>query len=134
MALVNGLTIAPDGTLYASGAGGQLYRVDPSTAQTELVGDFGPEIASSGDIVWGPLGAVYMSDFEQDGDRLVSLNPLTAAATAVGPIGLSNVYGLSFTGHFLFGLSETGELLQLEPTTGKATVIQVFNLGWWGAS
>lgn len=135
-ALVNGLTVAPDGTLYASGPAGQLYRVDPTTAKTELVGAFGSDISSSGDIVWGPLGAIYMSDFDfqAQSDTLVSLNPLTAEATPVGPIGFGSVYGLSFNAHFLFGLAATGELLQLDPMTGQATVLHDFDLAWWGAS
>ena len=132
---VNGLTVAPDGTLYASG-GGELYRVDPNSAAVERVGPFGPNISSSGDIVWGPLGAIFMSDFEfqTQTDTLVSLNPLTAEATPVGAIGFSSVYGLSFNGLFLFGLTATGEILQLDPSSGKATVLHDFDLSWWGAS
>ncbi|HKO50175.1 MAG TPA: hypothetical protein VJV79_20735 [Polyangiaceae bacterium] len=129
----NGLTEAPDGTLYAS-VGSNLYRVDPSSAATDLVGSFGPDISSSGDLVWGPLGAVFLSDYEQGSDRLVSLNPLTAAGTPIGSTGISSVYGLSFSGLFLFGLSEGGELLQLDPMTGKATVLHDFDIPWWGAS
>jgi hypothetical protein len=130
----NGLTVAPDGTLYASGS--ELYRVDPNTAATERVGSFGTNIMSSGDIVWGPLGAVFLSDsaFQTMSDTLVSLNPLTAEATPVGPMSFSAVYGLSFNGHLLLGLAVSGELLQIDPKSGKVTVLHDFDLGWWGAS
>jgi hypothetical protein len=135
VAWVNGLTVAPDGTLYASG-GGELYRVDPNSAMAERVAPFGSSVGSSGDIVWGPLGAIFMTDFDFDtqSDTLVSLNPLTAEASLVGPIGFSSVYGLSFNGHFLIGLTAAGELLQLDPLSGKATVLHDFDLAWWGAS
>jgi hypothetical protein len=134
---LNGLTVAPDGTVYAgsnTASGGTLYRINTATGAATAVGAFGANIASSGDIVWGPYSAIYAPDPEGTTDRLVSINPASGAATAMFDLGFSQVYGLSATAGELLGLCGGGELIVIDVDAGAVTMLHDFDLVWWGAS
>ena len=131
---VNGLTIAPDGTLYGGGNNGNLYLVDTATGAATVVGPYGPGLSSSGDIVWGPLSAIYVADPNGSADQLLSVNPGTGQASVVGSIGYSGVYGLSFAKGSLYGFTSQGHILLIDAGTGAGTIVGTFGASWWGAS
>jgi hypothetical protein len=133
---INGLTVAPDGTIYAGSnpaTGGTLFRVNSATGAATAVGGFGTDIASSGDIVWGPYSAIYAPDAEGTTDRLVSINPATGAASPLFDTGYDEMYGLSYTGGELLGLCGGGELVVINVDTGSVTMLRDFDITWWGA-
>ncbi|MBD88717.1 MAG: hypothetical protein CL940_00070 [Deltaproteobacteria bacterium] len=130
---VNGLTVAPDGTLYAGTNQGSLYTIDANTGVTALKGPFGPGLSSSGDIVWGPLSVIYVSDPNGADDQLLSVNPFTGTATPIGSMGSGAVYGLSFANDGLLGLDAQGRVIQIDYMTGSSTVIFDTGFSFWGA-
>jgi len=132
---MNGLTVAPDGTLYGgTNKKGNLYRINPDTAAVELVGPYGTGFTSSGDIVWGPWSAIYVADPNGSSDQLLSVNPATGAATVMGSIGFPAIYGLSFANGLLYGFDDFGNIIQIDFTTGQGTKVGKIGSGWWGSS
>jgi hypothetical protein len=152
---MNGLTMAPTGEIFCgSGTGsdstfstiGSLYLV-PSELQGSLthVGRFGEAdgtaMASSGDIVWGPLGAIFVTDAQATGpDRLLSVNPMSGRASVVGTTNHQDIYGLSFVGGRLIGFTGTdgaaaGKIIEINPRTGASeTLLETPGKLWWGAT
>lgn len=94
---VSGMTFLPDGTLLALSAnnGGELYRVNPATSQSTLIGGLGVNFGPGTGTFW--TGAPY-TDIAYDRcsrtlyasawDSLYIVDPTTGAATFVGTHGL----------------------------------------------
>jgi len=127
----NGLAVSADGTIYA-GAAGQLIRINPVTGAGTLVGNFGPGLTSSGDLVFDSNDVLYGALNSGGAVVLARIDRNTGAATAIGPTGLNTVYGLAFFCCRLYGTSGSGELLDINVASGKATVIGKNTLTPWG--
>lgn len=134
---VNGLAWG-GGELLASSTDGLLYRVDPTTGHATTIGPFGSGITSSGDLCFGPGGALYMTAPESSGpgavDRLVRIDVRTGAGAVVGSTGLSRIYGLAWAAGSLVGLTESGVVARIDPDSGAATVLGQGGTPFWGAS
>jgi hypothetical protein len=129
-----GLTFANDGSLYMSTDAPKdpirFFRVDPGTGNTTWVGDPGIEITG---LAANPL-AVY--GLGGDGkDVLVQVDPLTGAATTIGPLGTVTLQdgGLDFDHDgTLYGINDLGpgsgkasQIFKVDLKTGRATVVAV---------
>jgi hypothetical protein len=130
-----GLTFANDGNLYMSTDAPKdpirFFRIDPGTGNTTWVGDPGIEITG---LAANPL-AVY--GLGGDGkDVLVQIDPLTGAATTIGPLGSAVTLqdgGLDFDHDgTLYGIDDLGpgsgkasQIFKIDLATGKATVVAV---------
>ncbi len=110
---INGMTFVGD-TLYASGATG-LYTINLANGQAQLVGYTG--YTSSGDLQWFQ-GALYLTATSRDEDWLVRVDRASGKGSVVGPIGFESVYGLTASSSELFGLTQNGDLLTIDTTTG----------------
>jgi hypothetical protein len=65
-------------------------------------------------------------------DRLASIDMTTGAYTVIGPTGRTDIQALAFSPSgtlYAIGINNGGTLLQLDPTTGAATVIGGGNYG-----
>jgi hypothetical protein len=124
---VNGLAADATGALYASTLSGLLLR--RSTPGWQVIGSFGGS-GSSGDLAFSPTGELYGTVIGPLGnDVLVKIQVSTGKAAAVssGDIGFANVWGLSFVGGRLYGLTTagtTGIMIQIDPTTGRGTFLR----------
>lgn len=119
---IDALTFTPDGTLYGLGTNGNLYTVNPATAQTTDLGSTGTffrlnSLAARGD------GLLFADDPFGD---LYRVDPATALATLVGGSG---VFGLHEEGGLAFGPDDTlyslisffgSSLYTRDPQTGAA--------------
>jgi hypothetical protein len=78
------------GTLYGV-AGGSLYRIDPSTASTTLVGNTGyGSYTCLGSDLAGDLFGLTTAD-----NILVRINPATGFGQAIGPAGTARISDLA---------------------------------------
>jgi hypothetical protein len=134
----NGLSFvrsdAGDEVLLASGVDGNVYRLDPVSGAATLVGPLGAGLASSGDLVsvagYGTLITVQGGQ----SDRLARLDPLTGTATVIGDTGFSEVWGLGFWKNRVFGFTDRGEFITIDPKTGAGTLVsRVAGFPYWGA-
>jgi hypothetical protein len=133
------------GIMYAgSGAGfPNLYRVNPSSGATTLVGNTGLGFAAIGGMDFSSDGTLYaavniIGDGGTGSDHLAIINPVTGAATVIGPFGscgpssctLEGLEGIAFdrSGTLWGALSERGAagapgLYIINPATGAASFV-----------
>lgn len=93
-------------------------------------------VTSSGDIMFGPDGLLYVSDPEPSGhDRLVALNTCSGDwSPVVEDIGF-DIWGLAWLENGLVGLSSNGSVLQINPTSGVASLRSALgSTSWYGAA
>jgi hypothetical protein len=56
-------------------------------------------------------------------DVLVEVDAATGATTTRGAMGFSKVFGLSASFGFLFGVTQAGEVIEVDPATGTSTLL-----------
>ena len=117
-AVVNGLVVATDGTIYASGFD-SLYAINPTTGAGSRVGN-NTGFGSEGDLAFSSSGVLYMS---ATGNALVRLNTSNGVGTQIGSIGFSNVFGLGFSLGTLYGETSASQLIMINTATGQGTLI-----------
>jgi hypothetical protein len=140
----NALAADALGNLFAgTGAllGGKLYRLNSITGQASAVGTFGYGISSEGDLAFASDGTLYASLRSGGGEPFLAVvDTVTGTATPVVTnveIGFADVWGLTFVGDELFGLTadddRTGLLIKLSLTEGTATVVRQLAFSAGGA-
>lgn len=139
----NGLSFVPAAMLGTTGddvlvgtrnSDGVVSRIDPMTGQVTTVGNMGG-FSSSGDLVAASGTTVQTADGGFASDRLVRLAPGTFAATAIGTsIGFSDIWGVAFWKSQIFGFTQYGEFITIDPTTGVGTLVENDGPAWWGAA
>ncbi|MBA2538732.1 MAG: hypothetical protein H0V17_03780 [Deltaproteobacteria bacterium] len=142
--LFNGLSFMPADQIGQTGddilvatrnADGVVWRVDPMTGGTTMIGNMGA-FSSSGDCVSvAQLGTLQTADNGISADRLVRLAPNTFQAQTVGTdIGFSDIWGIAFWKDKVFGFTNGGEFITIDPVTGVGTLVQGNGPSWWGAA
>ena len=100
---------------------GGLFRIDPATGAATRIGALGGGMQSSGDLVsvasHGTLLTVKGTG-PMANDQLVRVDPATGAATVIGPTGFRQIWGLGFWGSKVFGFTQTGQFILIDPRTG----------------
>jgi hypothetical protein len=123
----NALTCAPNGDLYL-GASGSLYRFSSDRKSNTLIGSTGLGVYS-GDIAFNRTGTLFGTlRTGESADVLVQVDVATGRTTRIGTIGFSNVWGITFVGDVLYGLttssSGVGSLIQIDTRSGTGTRIR----------
>jgi hypothetical protein len=125
-----------DEQLMATTLDGGVYRVDPATGNATLVGMLGAGLNSSGDLVsvasYGTL--VTLTGPSPKSDRLARVDPATGAATVIGDTGFQKIWGLGFWGNRVFGFTQTGQFILIDPKTGAGMLVESMPaFPFWGA-
>jgi hypothetical protein len=123
-----GLTFMADGTLLGADKGGRLFRIDPATGEATDIGAWGNGLGASGDIVGTSDGKLF--GFADTGgsaseaiNSLVEIDPVTGAAAEVGQTGFDNLWGAAVWCGTFYAFRSDGDLLEIDTTTGKATML-----------
>lgn len=113
------IAFSPSGELFGVSFS-SLYRVDVATAQLSLVGSLGV-IDQVNALVFGADGTLYAAGGQ---GVLYTVNPVSGAASAVGPIGRESAGDLAFdaTGT-LYMASTSDELVRVDRVTGAGTIV-----------
>ncbi len=140
----NGLSFVPAAQLGATGddilvgtdnADGKVYRIDPMTGSATQVGDMGTGFMSSGDLVAVAGFGVAQTVTGSSNDRLAKLAPQTFAATPIGTdTGFGQIWGVAFWKNKVYGFTNNGQFILIDPTTGAATLVSQNGVQWWGAA
>lgn len=133
---VNALTIAPDGNVYAATVSGAFIRIDKTTGSGTLIGYYGPGLGSSGDIAFRDDGVLFAS-IKRSGysnSWLAVVNLVNGTATPIGDIGFPDVWGLSFKDGELYGVTNGGDILKINTSTGVGTRLNISTANFWGLS
>lgn len=125
----------PDILVATRNANGVVSRIDPMTGQATQIGNMG-NFSSSGDLVSvANLGTLQTADNGVAADRLVRLAPSSFAGTPIGTnIGYSDIWGIAYWKDKIFGFTEAGQFITIDPMTGVGTLVQGNGPRWWGAA
>ena len=114
---------------------GRVFRIDPMTGQATMIGDMGPGFSSSGDLVSVSGFGTAATTNGAPQDRLVKLTPVTFTAQQIGAhTGYGDIWGVGFWKNRIYGFTETGDFVLIDPTTGTATLVGSSGQRWWGAA
>ena len=128
-------TTGPDVLVATRNADGGVFRIDPMTGATSPIGNMGG-FSSSGDLVSvAGFGTLQTADNGFGPDRLVRLAPNTFAATPIGTdIGFADIWGIAYWKDKVFGFTDGGQFITIDPKTGVGTLVQGNGPRWWGAA
>lgn len=124
----NGLCINSNGDIYIT-AGQQLYRVDDINDQVyTMPSSIG--YTSSGDCVFDrKLNDLYMSASGMlgiGGDGLVHISAAQGDGNLIGRSNHSGIYGLTVAWDVLYGVTGSGQLVEISMVDGSSTLIHNF--------
>lgn len=131
----NGLAIDSRGEAYVTGQD-KLYLVDTETGAATLVGEMGGDYYSSGDCVLNKRDTLFMTSKHLEGvDSLLVLRTNDASVTEVGEVGAEQVFGLTAAWGNLYGLTRSGDLIEINSATGDSRLVHNFEgISWFGAA
>ncbi len=139
----NGLSFVPvnsidpnsEERLVAAANAGSVYEVNPATGASTPIGAYGGIYGSSGDIVSvRGFGSVATITGASVTDSLARLDGTSFAATPLGDTGHSAIWGLGFWEDKVFGFTEGGTFVLIDPNNGSATIASNNGVAWWGAA
>ena len=129
------LAFTSDGALVA-GAGEEIrfISVDDCASSTLLTSR---DYETSGDLVGLPDGFLYWSvrGGRDNPDELVRVNPRNGREIAIGSIGFQGLYGMAYFDGRLYGFSDTGQMVRIEPGNASSFLLGTSNdKRWYGAT
>jgi hypothetical protein len=131
--------------LVTASADGDVYSINPTTGAGLKIGNYGKsgskQIASSGDIFgvrnFGTYATVKVgsstNDYLAKIDTTGASGPAWAAILPTSDTGFQNIYGVGFWAGTIYGFDDAGDVLSIDPTSGKATKMDNNSIVWWGA-
>jgi hypothetical protein len=126
-----GLTFLPDGRLVVGGE--SLQTVDLDTGATTEIIPAGV-YATSGDLVGIPQGTVQWTVTGTTSDQWVSVDPDTGAATLLGDVGASTLWGVAYADYTLYAFGSDGNVWTVDPVTGEGTLVASSIVSFYGAT
>jgi hypothetical protein len=136
----NSMTFLANGKLLVADSSGAVTQVDPTNGAQSSVGTFGSGFSSSGDLVGVASGIMYgISSTSQGGGSASSNNVLlrvdttTGQATAVGPMGFGDVWGLAYAQSHVLAFTNSGQIIRIDPATGAGQLLSNTGVQFWGA-
>lgn len=142
--MFNGLSFVPAASIGMTGpdvligteaGSGTVYRVDPMTGAATAIGSMGGSYESSGDVVSVANFGTVQTVPGATHDVLVRLAPGSFAATPIGTdTGFDMIWGLGYWKGKVFGFTDGGQLITIDPTTGVGTAVASGGPSWWGAA
>jgi hypothetical protein len=64
---------------------------------------------------------------------LIRVDTSTGVATAVGPIGFGDVWGLAYSNARVIGFTTGGQIVRIDPQTGAGALLADPGIMFWGA-
>jgi hypothetical protein len=129
----NALGFGPDGTLYG-GAGSNVYTIDPKSGKATLLAPYPSGYGSSGDVA--VLGGLLYGTVSGSlaNDSVVSIDLSTLETSVVGNTGYSCIFGLSAYEGQLYGFTCNGQILLIDATTAKSTLLASDGASYYGGA
>jgi len=139
----NGLSFVPADQLGMTGddvligtqnADGKVFKINPMTGDAAEVGNMGAFV-SSGDLVGVAGFGTVQTVVGGSSDVLARLAPTSFTASPIGSgTGFSRIFGVAFFKSKVYGFTEGGAFVLIDPSTGAATMVSNVGTAWWGAA
>jgi hypothetical protein len=133
---VEGVGADPQGkTLVGVNRSGSYVTVDPDTGAAAQIGSYGGGLESSGDLVYVRGAGVFATavSTSHDTDVLVQVNAGSGTATIIGETGFVEIWGLAYWAGQIFGFTNGGQFVTIDPDTGQGTLQEQTSYQFWGA-
>ena len=127
----NGMAIDSGGRTFVTSES-EVFEIDildGSATRLGLLGqdNTGEDYYSSGDCVVNKRDSLFMtSKHDPETDWLLLVDRNNGTAQEVGPIGFTRVFGLTSAWGTLYGLTDSGSLIEIDSMTGEGTLIHQF--------
>jgi len=140
----NGLSFVPADMLGQTGedvlvgtqnSDGKVFRIDPMTGGATEVGNMGA-FTSSGDLVSVAGYGTVQTVLGPTTDKLAKLAPVSFSASPIGAgTGYAQIWGVAYWKSKVFGFTNGGQFVLIDPTSGAAMLVQQTpGINWWGAA
>jgi hypothetical protein len=135
---IGGVNTSTDDVLVGTrNSDGKVFRIDPMTGAATQTGDKGSYV-SCGDLVavdgFGTMQTLS-NGFGSGGDSLARLAQTSFSAAPVGGgTGFQSIWGVAFWKNKVYGFTNYGEFLIIDPMTGAAMLVEQTDVNWWGAA
>jgi hypothetical protein len=127
--------MGPDILIGTENLSGKVFRVDPMNGNVTEVGDMGAQFRSSGDLVGIAGFGTVQTVVGSTGDNLARLAMNTFSASPIGGgTGFSKIWGVAYFKGKVYGFTETGGFVLIDPNTGAGTMVSSSGIAWWGAA
>lgn len=114
---------------------GAVFSIDPMTGQATQIGNMGGGFSSSGDLVSVRDFGTAATTTGVGADVLVRLAAVTFAAQAIGTdTGYGDIWGVGFWKGKIYGFTDGGAFVLIDPVSGAATLVTTTAEAWWGAA
>ncbi|MFT5353586.1 MAG: hypothetical protein ACI9KE_000785 [Polyangiales bacterium] len=117
----------------------KLARVDLVAGTVVDLATFSGDCETSGDIAsisgLGTFITLRCANDESQ-DFLATIDVMTATISIIGPTGVRGIWGLGFWAGVFYGFTNSGELVEIDASTGASTIIANelgAEDGFWGA-
>ena len=146
LSYVPGAAMTDPDILVSANDQGNVYRIDEASGSATLLGNYGMhnnmQVVSSGDIFgvrgFGVFATVDVGNGTMD--YLAKIDTTTWKATPLpNHTGYDKIFGLGFWGGKIYGFVDdgfdagTGKLIEINATTGTATMLNTSGVRWFGA-
>jgi hypothetical protein len=135
----NGLTFVPSGVLNPSAevlvavaGSGEYFVVNTADGRVQRLGSYGG-LASSGDLVSIAAADTWAIVKRGGEDHLARVDLRAGRTTVVGPTGVQDLWGIGYWRNRIYGFSQDGAFVTIDPATGRATTQMTSPRAWWGA-
>lgn len=135
----NGLTFVPSGVLnpaaevlVAVAGSGEYFVVNTTDGRVQRLGSYGG-LASSGDLVSIASADTWAIVKRGGVDHLARVDLRGGRTTVIGPTGVQDLWGIGYWRNRIYGFSQDGAFVTIDPATGRATEQMRSPVAWWGA-
>lgn len=135
-----GMTFLDSGELLVAEKDGTVRKVDPQSGDVMMVGVFGGDWGTAGDLVAVSDGTMFaiaedLEGEEGDSNVLVTIDPSTGeVADVIGPLGFAEVFGCAYARGHVYAFTKGGDIIEVDRTTGAGTLKRSYaELTFWGA-
>ena len=129
----NGMAIDSDGKVFITSEN-KLFTANLNTGVAQFEGNMGGFYVSSGDCVVTKQDVLYMTSSHTPTDSLVVVDGINAMTTSVGVTGFRGIWGLTSAWGRLWGVTSSGDLVEINRNTGTATRVHNFAASFYGAA
>jgi outer membrane protein assembly factor BamB len=131
-ALIPAGVIGATAAVVVASQDGHLYTLDTTNGATQLIGAIGA--SPSGDLVWTG-SELLLTVTTTSTDNLVSLDLTTGAIErTIGDTTFADVYGLAWLNNTLYGFTNAGQVVIMDPTTAAPIRVVVTTPAWGGGA
>lgn len=129
------LVLSPAGVLFSISTGpfSELYRIDPSTGSSSLIGPLGMDFVFEGGLAFAPDGTLWASNAMDAGNPFLMGVDVLSGAAILGPrIGADgedyDVNALAWSDGMLLGVDrESNSLIRINPLDGAVALVRSYD-------